>query len=88
MNIKNVFLNGELFEIVYMEPPPGVSAPSGHVCRLRHAIYDFKQAPFAWFEKFRLSLLSTIIQRILLIMSCFTVHHHDALFCFFSMLMI
>ncbi|KAJ9561827.1 hypothetical protein OSB04_006987 [Centaurea solstitialis] len=39
-------------EEVYMTPPPGVSLPPGHVCRLRKALYERKQAPRAWFEKF------------------------------------
>jgi hypothetical protein len=35
-----------------MQPPLGVEAPSGHVCRLQKALYGLKQAPRAWFERF------------------------------------
>ena len=58
MDVKNAFLNGDLSEVVYMQPPPGISAPDGHVCRLCRALYGLKQAPRAWFERFRQSLLS------------------------------
>ena len=34
MDIKNVFLNGDLSEEVYMQPPPGFSIESNKVCHL------------------------------------------------------
>ena len=52
MDVKNAFLNGDLSEEVYMQPLPGLSVDSNKVCHLRHALYDFKQAPRAWFAKF------------------------------------
>jgi hypothetical protein len=51
-NVKNAFLNGDFHEEVYMQPPPGIGAPSGYVCRLCRALYGLKQAPHAWFEHF------------------------------------
>ena len=52
MNVKNVFLNGNLSEEVYLQPPPALSIEPNKVCHLRHALYGFKQAPRAWFAKF------------------------------------
>ncbi|XP_020246350.1 uncharacterized protein LOC109824225 [Asparagus officinalis] len=58
MDVKNAFFNDDLSETVYMQPPPSFPAPPGHACCLCHAIYGIKQAPRAWFERFRQSLLS------------------------------
>ncbi|RVW41504.1 Retrovirus-related Pol polyprotein from transposon RE2 [Vitis vinifera] len=59
LDIKNVFLYGELLEEVYMEQPPGFVAQreSGLVCKLRHSLYSLKQSPRAWFGRF-----SSIVQ--------------------------
>ena len=52
MDVKNAFLNDDLFEEVYIKPPPGCSHPPNKVCKLRRALYDLKQASRPWFEKF------------------------------------
>ena len=52
MDVKNAFLNGELHEEVYMQPPPSYPHLGSQVCRLHRAFYGLKQAPQAWFEKF------------------------------------
>ena len=59
MDVKNVFLNGELLKEVYMKLPPGYSHPPRfphRVFRLRRALYGLKQAPRAWFLKFSFTI--------------------------------
>jgi hypothetical protein len=52
LDVKNVFLNGELCEDVYMHPPPRYSIPEGMVCHLRCSLYGLKHAPHVWFQRF------------------------------------
>ena len=56
MDLKNAFLNGDLSEEVYMQPPPGFSFKLNKICYLRRALYGFKQAPRVWFAKFSFTI--------------------------------
>ena len=53
LDVKNAFLNGDLQETIYLEQPQGYVHPKypNHVCKLKKALYGFKQAPRAWYEK-------------------------------------
>ena len=50
MDVKLVFLHGDLDEEIYMEQPQGfIVAGSEHlVCHLQKALYGLKQASRAW----------------------------------------
>jgi hypothetical protein len=54
LDIKNVFLHGDLQEEVCMDHPLGyVVASNEHlVCQLWMAFYGLKQSPRAWFDRF------------------------------------
>jgi len=53
MDVKNVFLHGDLQEEVYMEQPLGYvdQTHPNLVCRLKKTLYSLKQAPRAWSNK-------------------------------------
>ena len=54
LDIKNVFLHGDLVKEVYMEQRPGFVAQgeAGLVCRLRRSLYGLKQSSRAWLGRF------------------------------------
>lgn len=58
LDVKNVFLNGDLEEEVYMDLPSGSDKEmkDGKVWRLRKPLYVLKQSPRAWFDHFAKAL--------------------------------
>jgi hypothetical protein len=59
LDVKNAFLHGDLQEEIYMHIPPGFSTAQtrGKVLRLHRSLYDLKQSPRAWFDRFRRSII-------------------------------
>lgn len=51
VDIGNAFLNAPLDEVLYMEPPEGLSMSQGLVCRVKKAMYGHPKAPKAWNER-------------------------------------
>lgn len=49
-DVTTAFLNGNLEESVYMQPPPNL-ALSGKVLKLKKAIYGLKQSARAWYKR-------------------------------------
>jgi len=49
VDINTAFLNGDLEEEIYIEPPPGIiTYKKDQVCKLHKAFYGLKLAPRAW----------------------------------------
>ncbi|KAK0593815.1 hypothetical protein LWI29_009249 [Acer saccharum] len=59
MDVNSAFLNGLLYEEVFVVQPKGFVDPHhpSHVYRFKKALYGLKQAPRAWYERLTLYLV-------------------------------
>jgi hypothetical protein len=59
MDVKSIFLNGVIWEEVFVRQPPGFenSKYPNRVYKLFKALYRLKQASWAWYASFKTSLL-------------------------------
>ncbi|CAM8972875.1 unnamed protein product [Rhodiola kirilowii] len=59
MDVKSAFLNGFLYEEVYVAQPKGFEDPHhpAHVYCQKKALYGLKQAPRAWYERLTVFLI-------------------------------
>ena len=53
IDVKTAFLNGNIDQEVFIEQPERfvLHSRESHVDKLRKALYRFKQAPRAWYER-------------------------------------
>ena len=51
MDVKSVFLHGDLTKEIDMEQPPCFMTDSSLVCRLKESLYNLKWEPCAWYKK-------------------------------------
>ncbi|GJT11025.1 retrovirus-related pol polyprotein from transposon TNT 1-94 [Tanacetum coccineum] len=60
MDVKTAFLNGNLWEEVYVSQPDGFVDPErpNYVYKLKKALYGLKQAPRAWYDMLSSFLIS------------------------------
>ena len=60
MDVKTVFLNGDLEENVYMDQPMGFSIEGKEhmMCKLKKSIYGLKQGSRQWYLEFNDTIIS------------------------------
>jgi hypothetical protein len=59
MYVKNAFLNGVIYEEVYVSQPPSFENPKfpDRVYKLSKALYELKQTSWAWYARLKTFLL-------------------------------
>nr|GEZ95425.1 retrovirus-related Pol polyprotein from transposon TNT 1-94 [Tanacetum cinerariifolium] len=79
MDVKTAFLNGPLKEEVFVKKPDGFADLDfpNHVYRLKKALYGFKQAPKAWYDKHSLFLIEHYFTKGIVDLTLFTRRHGD-----------
>jgi hypothetical protein len=65
MDVKIVFLHGDLEEEIYMKQPEGyvVKGKKEMVCKLKKSLYGLKQSPRMWYQKFDTYMLGLSFTR-------------------------
>jgi hypothetical protein len=60
MDVKTMFLHGYLQEEIYMKRPEGfvVKGKKYLLCKLKIFLYDLKQSPRIWYQRFDIYILS------------------------------
>jgi hypothetical protein len=60
LDVKTVFLHGELEEQIYMQQPEGFIVPNmeDQVCLLKKSLYGLKQSPRQWYKRFDMFMVS------------------------------
>ena len=53
MDVKIIFLNGMIEEVVYIERLEGFETLNceSHMCRFKRILYGLKKAPHAWYNR-------------------------------------
>lgn len=53
LDVKNAFLRGFFYKIVFMEQPPGFTNDKfpNHVCLLKRSLYGLRKCPRTWFDR-------------------------------------
>jgi len=57
MDVKAAYLNANLKEDLYMQPPPGFEVPKGYVLKLKKGMYSIKQGGHVWYKDMQGTLL-------------------------------
>jgi len=56
LDVKTVFLNGDLEKEIYMSQPTGfkTAGKENMVCKLKKSLYGLKQSPRQWYKRFNI----------------------------------
>jgi len=65
MDVKSAFLNGFIYEEVFVKQPPGFEdlKHPDYVYKLKKSMYGLKQAPRAWYDRLSNFLLKNDFKR-------------------------
>lgn len=79
LDVKTVFLHGDLVEEIYMHQPEGFSedGKENMVCRLKKSLYGLKQAPRQWYVKFESFMYKEGFQKCNANRCCFFKRYHS-----------